>query len=291
MAASLVLCRLFHYASSLLLFGVSLFQCGLAPSALARSLDLWLGRVALCLGAISLASAVVWLLLAAGSMGEGWSDVLNPDVVSAVLFETAFGQVWQWHLAFEGLLMLVLAARRLVYWPALLVLSGSALSSLGFVGHAVMIEGALGWINRISHVLHLLAAGFWLGCLIPLLACLGNLNGTILRGETSIALRRFSGLGHCAVATVVLTGIANICLVLRRWPIDLGSPYQALLLAKIGVVSLMIVLAIVNRYVLVPRLREDTRSLARLRAGTIAEECIGFGVIGLVSLIGTLAPQ
>src|SRR5947209_1345148 len=61
-----------------------------------------------------------------------------------------------------------------------------------------MHTGALGWLARLSHTLHLLAAGFWLGLLVPLIACLRSM--TDLSTDASVALRRFSGLGHFAVA-------------------------------------------------------------------------------------------
>jgi putative copper resistance protein D len=60
--------------------------------------------------------------------------------------------------------------------------------------------------------------------------------------------------------------------------------------AKIVCVAVMVSLAIVNRYVLVPRLRRDARALALFKTGTVAEIVFGLVVIGLVSWFGTLAP-
>jgi putative copper resistance protein D len=50
-------------------------------------------------------------------------------------------------------------------WPIVALLAALVLGSLGLVGHAVMRAGAFGLLNRPSHVIHLLAAGFWLGSL------------------------------------------------------------------------------------------------------------------------------
>jgi len=109
----------------------------------------------------------------------------------------------------------VLAFGRHDRWPIVALLAWLLLGSLGLVGHAVMRAGALGWLNRLSHVIHLLAAGFWLGSLVPLIACLRSMTDPAISTNASVALRRFSGLGHVAVATVLATGVINTWLVLR----------------------------------------------------------------------------
>ena len=83
------------------------------------------------------------------------------------------------------------------------------LGSLGLVGDAVIDTVDLDGSSRPSYVVHLLAAGFWIGCLPPVLACLRRLRTERLAAEASHALRRFSGLGHFAVALVIATGLAN----------------------------------------------------------------------------------
>jgi putative copper resistance protein D len=93
------------------------------------------------------------------------------------------------------------------------------------------------------------------------------------------------------VAIVLTTGVINTWLVLRRLPINVSSPYQALLLAKICLVAIMLGLALVNRYLLVPRLQSVPYSLRLLRWSTISEINLGLGAVGLVSVIGTLAPR
>ena len=66
--------------------------------------------------------------------------------------------------------------------------------------------------------------------------------------------------------------------------------YQELLLAKISIVGIMIVLAIVNRYVFMPAIPNGGPGLNQLRLGTIAEIVLSGGVIGLVSILGALSP-
>ena len=290
MDEALVLCRLLQFAAAMLPFGVSVFQSTLAPAALARALDHPLRRMSRSAILVVFVTALGWLFLTAGEMGEGWADTWNPAIISSVLFDTQFGQVWLWRLGFAGILLGVLAFGRDDRWPIVALLAALVLGSLGLVGHAVMRAGAFGLLNRLSHVIHLLAAGFWLGSLVPLIICLRSMSDQAISENASVALRRFSGFGHVAVATVLVTGVINTWLVLGLLPINVSSPYQALLLAKIGLVAIMLGLALVNRYVLVPRLQNIPYSLRLLRWSTIGEIILGLGAVGLVSVIGTLAP-
>ncbi|MEP9398985.1 copper homeostasis membrane protein CopD [Mesorhizobium sp. KR2-14] len=287
----LILSRVLHYGSALLLFGISAFQGWLAPQHLARSLDAALGRVVFVASLIGLASAVAWLLIASGEMGEGWSDVWNPATWFAVLTETEFGKVWQVHLLLAAALVSFLASGWGRHWRFMAVLSAFYLGSLGFIGHAAMLEGAAGRVSRASHVVHLLAGGFWLGALVALKLCLERFDQPDLASEISSALQRFSGLGHLAVAAVIASGLVNVALVLDRWPTDTSSPYQLLLLLKMALVAMMVGLAIVNRYVLVPNLENSEGALRGLRLSTLVELALGVCVVALVSVFGNLAPQ
>jgi hypothetical protein len=42
---------------------------------------------------------------------------------------------------------------------------GARFEQVTFLVSIFMQEGASGWMSRISHVIHLLAGGFWLGAL------------------------------------------------------------------------------------------------------------------------------
>ncbi|MER9080816.1 copper homeostasis membrane protein CopD [Mesorhizobium sp. M0895] len=291
MDGALVLCRVLHYGSALLVFGVGAFQGWLAPPVLANSLDAALWRIVRLAAVVAFLSALAWLFLASGEMGDGWSDVWNPATWYAVLADTEFGHVWQFHLLLAAVLAGLVLSRPGGHWRLLSILAAFYLGGLGFIGHAVMLDGSEGWISRASHVVHLLAGGFWLGALAPLSLCLGKLGDAELRPDISYALRRFSGLGHIAVAAVIASGIVNVALVLGQWPTDTSSPYQALLLCKVALVAAMIGFAIVNRYVLVPKIRNGGAALRGLRFCTLAELVLGFCVVALVSLFGTLPPQ
>ena len=105
------------------------------------------------------------------------------------------------------------------------------------------------------------------------------------RADATLALSRFSGLGHIAVAVTLLTGILNTALTLGGWPVDFRSPYQLLLAVKIGLVAIMLSIALLNRYVLTPRL-----AVRGLIIGTSAELLLGAAIIALVSAFATYDP-
>jgi putative copper resistance protein D len=162
---------------------------------------------------------------------------------------------------------------------------------MAFIGHAAMHAGILGIAHRVNHALHLLAAGYWFGSLLPLLLCLRYLPQPQWRSDAIATLIRFSRWGHVAVVLVIATGIINSLIILGRWPVDLGSAYQRLLLVKVGLVALMVMVALANRYVIVPAMR-TTPNLAQ-RGVVIAcwlEVALGAAVLLLVSLFATYAP-
>lgn len=269
--------RFLHYAAAIQLFGIAVFAAAIAPG-MPELFTGRLRRLAIACVGLLVATSLTWLAVTAATMGDGWADAVNPATLQLVLTGTQFGRVWIAVLALD--LLLVVAVVAWPRWWTLAVLSGAMLAVLGLVGHLAATGGWSGFVGRASQVVHLVAAGFWLGSLLPLALCLrGGANA-----ET--ALRRFSGLGHLAVALALVTGLINTWLLIGGPPTDLASPWQALLAAKIALVLLMVGLALANRYVLMPRLaREGTAPLYR---SALAEMAIGAVVVGLVSVLGTL---
>lgn len=103
-------------------------------------------------------------------------------------------------------------------------------------------------------------------------------------------MRRFSFSGHFVVATIVATGIVNVALTSGHAPLPPTTPYRALLAVKIALVAVMIGLAVVNRYVLVPRLKASAGALTALRASSIVNVALGTVVVALVSVFALLDP-
>lgn len=282
-------CRFIHFAALIQLSGILLFSECLAPPALQQRLRCAFRGILKVLALGALVSGCALLALQAGLMGQGWPDTVRPDVWRAVL-HTAFGQVWFWHL------LLVLATccatlprgRYKVLW----VLSTVALLSLAFVGHAAMYGGLRRAAQRGNHMLHLLAVAGWLGGLWPLLLSLRGLTRPRLRQKALRALMAYSRCGHLWVALVILTGIGNTFLVLGHWPVALGQPYSRMLIIKILAVAAMVLLALTNRYRIVPTMRiDEARAIKQLTRLTLTEIALGVLTLLLVSVFAMLEPQ
>jgi len=270
--------RVLHYAAAIQLFGIAVFAAAVAPPGMPGNLTRHLRRLAIACICILVGTSLIWLGVTAATMGDGWADAVDPATLQLVLTGTQFGRTWLAVLVLDVLLVAAIAA-----WPrwwALAVLSGAMLAVLGLVGHLAATGGWTGGVGRASQIAHLVAAGFWLGSLLPLALCMR------LGADAEAALRRFSGLGHLAVAVTLATGLVNTWLLIGGPPTDLASPWQALLAAKIGLVLLMVGLALANRYVLLPRFARD--GAVPLYRSALAEMAIGGVVVALVSVLGTL---
>ncbi|MCS4264968.1 copper homeostasis membrane protein CopD [Serratia sp. BIGb0163] len=290
LATLFVLCRFVHFAAVMLMFGTSLFTALLSPQRLSPYLTRDVRPLLVSCTWLAGLSAVALLAIQAGQMGDGWADTWRLDVWWAVL-GTTFGEVWRWHLGISLLALLSLWLAEPRRTQLLALLSTLLLVSMAFIGHAAMHDGALGVAHRFNHALHLLAAGYWFGSLLPLLVCLRYLAQPQSRSDAVTTLIRFSRWGHLAVALVVLTGVINSLIILGRWPLDVDSPYQRLLLFKTVLVALMVMVALANRYAIVPAMSSMPQLAQRgLVLACWIEVGLGAGVLLLVSLFATYAP-
>ncbi|HCV64094.1 MAG TPA: copper resistance protein CopD [Serratia sp.] len=290
LATLFVLCRFVHFAAVMLMFGSSLFTALLSPQRLSPYLTRDVRPLLVSCTWLAGLSAVALLAIQAGQMGDGWADTWQLGVWWAVL-GTTFGEVWRWHLGISLLALLSLWLAEPRRTQLLALLSTLLLVSMAFIGHAAMHEGTLGVLHRVNHALHLLAAGYWFGSLLPLLVCLRYLAQPQSRSDAVTTLIRFSRWGHLAVALVVLTGVINSLIILGSWPLDVDSPYQRLLLFKTALVALMVMVALANRYAIVPAMSSMPQLAQRgLVLACWIEVGLGAGVLLLVSLFATYAP-
>ncbi|MFZ2107362.1 MAG: hypothetical protein WAV18_18655, partial [Roseiarcus sp.] len=138
MEAALALCRFAHFLAAMIAFGTSAYLWLLAPDALRRALSFDLRPIVLVAGLVVLLSAILWLALESAAMADDWSGAWTPDMIEGVLFDTAFGRLWQARLALCALLAAALALRAGEHWASRTVLAALTLASLGLTGHAAM---------------------------------------------------------------------------------------------------------------------------------------------------------
>jgi putative copper resistance protein D len=299
MDEALYACRFVHFAAAMVIFGAGSFRfyalagsdARAAPSVLA-AFDAWIGQVAVVAAILALVSGLALLLVQSAAMTGSPAAAIDPATVAAVLFETRFGHVWLWHLLLAIFIVLACVSRSPKRHPVILTLSLLLLASLGWVGHAAMDEGPAGIAHELNQTVHLLAAGLWFGGLMPL--------GWVVRraitwGDAGItltrdAIRHFSQMGYVAVAFIALTGTINTLLLVGSLGAMFGTPYGRLLAFKVLLFLAMVVVALINRFRLAPRISRDAAHLGALGRTVALEQGLGLSILAVVSVLGTWPP-
>ncbi|GHC26266.1 copper resistance protein D [Kushneria pakistanensis] len=286
----LLVARLVFNLAALLLWGGSVCLLLIADRSLRAAFWQRLFRWGVGAAALAGLSTFVTLPMLTASLGGGWKEALDVNMLTLVVTRTVVGSAWGGQLAACVALGAVLLVRPLRRPAGVGVASALMLATLTVSGHTAMHDGVIGMLHRFNDWGHLLAGGFWLGALVPVVLLLRCLKAADTRAAAIQALIRFSSVGHLVVALAVLTGIMNTWLVVGGLPLDSDVLYQRSLWLKVALVALLIVIALYNRYRLVPRLSRDPGALAILRRVSIAEIVILVMVVALVSWFGTLSP-
>jgi len=107
-----------------------------------------------------------------------------------------------------------------------------------------------------------------------------------------VALRLFSIWGTPVVAVLVITGLFNAISILPLSMMSLRNPYFDLLLVKVGLASVMIGLAAMNRWHFAPALRSGGDKATRYLAYSVSIE-IGLGctVVAVAACLGLTSPH
>jgi len=245
--------------------------------------------------ALALVSGFLWLVIeAVGMSGLPPARALNRATLGIVLAETSFGRVWMLRFALAvalGAILLASRRRAALDWAGAALAAG-LLASLAWAGHAAAERGGDRLVHLSADAVHLLAAGAWLGALLPLAHALARAPALELAER---ATRRFSVTGIACVGALVLTGTVNAWYTVGSVPALFGTDYGRLLLAKLALFAAMIALAAANRLRWTPRLRAAGESaplaLRRLGRNAIAETSLGLAVLGIVAVLGVTVPS
>ncbi|HHG8772895.1 TPA: copper homeostasis membrane protein CopD [Raoultella planticola] len=279
--------RFVHFTSLMVAFGCVLYGAWWAPPTLRRLLMQRFSPLLRHLLLLSAVSALLMLMAQGGLMGDGWPDVWQPAIWQAVA-GTRFGSVWLWQilLAWVALAVVWLKPRRSA--RLLLVLLCAQLLLMAGVGHAAMNEGARGVLQRTNHAVHLFCVASWFGGLLPFIYCLRLAQGR-WRHVAISAMMRFSRYGHLAVTGALTSGVVNALLI--QGGLFRDSPWGQMLLLKCALVAGMVAIALVNRYVLVPRMSvSGTRAEQLILRTTQVEMALGALALAAVSLFATWEP-
>lgn len=278
----LILSRWLHYVVVTALFGLALFRSYAPRTALEGPAA---GRRLTASAVLALLSGLAWFYFSSAAMGGGLAEAAA--TMPTVLSGTDFGPMWMARLGLAlGLCVPALQRTRRLH----AAVAGLLLASLALTGHPRMHEGWVGWAHAADDAVHLLAAGAWLGALAAFLLLLRQAPDDV---ETARALAGFARTGSIAVAVLLATGVVNAGLILGGIAPLLTTFYGRMLSLKIAAFVLMVALAGLNRFRLVPRLaapRSDS-AVGRLRFDVAAELALGVLVLLIVAVIGTLDPS
>jgi putative copper resistance protein D len=285
----LILARGIHMAASVLAAGTVAFMALVIDVPAIRRQLIVLVWIALAVTILSGAAWLVWL--SADIYGAPIIAVCLHGGVWSVLTETRFGLVW------TGRFGLAVVLGVLMLWPStrLLQLAAAAglLALIALIGHAGATPGTAGRIHLASDMVHLLAAGAWVGALpaLALLFARARKSGDPAWGRYAvIATRRFSLLGMASVGALLASGVINSWNLLGG-PRDLvTTEYGRLVALKIGLFIAMAGIAAVNRFRLTPRLPE-AGALRELQRNSLAEIGLGLCALLVVGALGTLSPS
>jgi putative copper export protein/mono/diheme cytochrome c family protein len=318
LATIMELLRGLHLAAILSLLGTAGFIAWLLPTtegdavSLRRSLlRLWWGS-----GLLAVLAGAAWLVLQAAIFVD--ADNLA-DAVAAIPLtaaHTRFGNILLMRLGLlviATLLPLVMVGKGLpstalsagepedvdgrpvpvsgivgrVRVHFTLALIATALGLQGFIGHAGATEGAVGEGLVLSEALHLLAAGLWLGALIPLWYSLRALSSP----QAAAVCERFSPIGLGCVLMLAGTGFAQALQLVGTLPALLGTTYGHILLLKIALFLATLMLAACNRLWLTDRLTSRATGARRhLLISVSIETLFGLAIVTAAGFLASSVP-
>jgi copper resistance protein D len=257
MSVTLFVVRAVYFAAALQLFGTLIFSVWFAPL---RRHWIWIPA------ALALLTMLLWLPIETAAM-SGEESTLG--MIGIALRETRFGELWILRVVFLAVLCAIVRWRY-----AAAFFAGAVLVLTAASGHGGADDNLF---HLAADAIHLLAAGAWLGGLLPFVTA-------IKRGDMDVA-RRFSTLGAICVGLILLTGGVNAWFLVGSFRALTGSEYGRLLIVKLALFAILVSVAAVNRYRLVPR-----GDAVALRRNALIETALGIAIVIIVAVLGTMPP-
>ncbi|AQS36392.1 putative copper export protein [Shewanella psychrophila] len=227
-----------------------------------------------------------------GSFAEsGLSGMWDP-LMTEILWQSSVGASVSWRIT--GFVLVLAATFMLVKRTgfalnsALVLLLVAALClafSFTLIGHSADMDDLGKWLVAV----HVVAIGVWIGSLIPLWSMCGRLEAQPLKGIMEL----FGKLAIFIVAVVATTGLILLSLLINS-PVEfIDTGYGRAILIKIFIISVILAIAALHKFHLVPKLDDkalESGSLA-VKVNTISEsisEPISNSKQGLAKSIGML---
>ena len=286
------------FADLMVLFGWPLFASyGIRDKASGPSPSQSLSLTLLA----ALLSVAGLLAMTASMSGVAIIDVDRASI-AAMAFETPMGLAWQARMAALAAIAALAIARNPVARAAKLAFAAAALTSLAWTGHGAAGEATTGWVQLVADIVHLLAAGAWVGAIVALgLMVARSASRLTSAGFISMhgALDGFSKAGTIFVALLIISGSVNTWILVGPAGVSLvgRDRYVQVLAIKLALFVAMLGLAAMNRFRLTPALSRDLDAGAvpseahrALRRSMAIEAGLAASVLAIVAWLGTLVP-
>ncbi len=299
--------RWLHLASSVLLVGAAAIVviAGRSDRATAQRWERRVLAFAWGFAFVALASGLVVVGVQTALFEGRTAAAFEARAIARVLVETRAGHVWLVRAGFLAMLAAFLSVRmsvdRRADWRAArgeaVLLGVAALVPLAAAGHAAAVEPDTARAIALDG-LHVLAAGVWVGGLLPLallLRAAATEEGADARPYAVLAARRFS---RAALSILLLLAVSGTLLAITHVGSVaglVGTSYGRLLLTKLALLIMALSLAAVNRSVLLARLGGDgptvgRPAMRRLSGFVVVEAVLALAILGIVAAMNVTPP-
>lgn len=280
-------------AASLSAFGIVVFWSAVAPPVLQGQtrgrIEDGFRRMFRASVAVAVVAGLAWLVAQAAFMAEAETMADGAAAVWPVLTDTHFGHVLGARLFLLALSTPVLgdganSGRRVLA----AVMAGLALVLHIWSTHAAAAGGIDGTILLGAESLHLMAAGSWLGSLVPLFMAVGALSPD----QGARAAQRFSPLGMLCVTILAGAALAQSWILIGGLAGLFGTDYGRVALAKLALLLVLLAFAAANRFRYAPAMHgpAGTDAKRRLRLSIAVETGVGLAAVLAASLLADLPP-
>lgn len=250
------------------------------------------------------ASDVAWMTLQAADMTDsGALGAWTSGEVAKLLWQSQAGLVWWIRFALAGALVvavILLARFRKHPVPGLVplafIIAVLQFASAAWLSHASSTSGPYRSLHLAVHSAHMFGASLWFGGLLPLAILL--MRAQRHESEADVVLARdvairFSTIALIAVCIIILTGVANLTLLVGGNVADAtNGPFAKILAIKLILFMGILIFAAVNRQLLLPRFTSENpaRAIILLRWSVWIELALAAAILLVVGELGITPP-
>ncbi len=205
-----------------------------------------------------------------------------------IINETPWGTGWFWQMCASVAAWIIIGALSATRWPVLLGAAVATGLTVGLTGHAA---GATEYVSLlvVSHGVHVVAAGLWLGTLGAVMAVTRRVTdgGDDERTAFARAIDRFSSQAVPSVVLLVASGVVAAWQHVSSLE-GLLTPYGFVLMAKVVTFGCAALCGFYNWRVVRPTLGTHGDSVRQLRGMAALELMFGLVALVLTSVLSSM---